>query len=74
MAKLQKYDLWLFLEPDVKWVDDGTRSFGEQSVREKNSQYLKKMLDSHSIDYKIIKGNYNERLSKAVEYVNELLR
>ncbi|MEH7393370.1 hypothetical protein [Bacillus sp. JJ1474] len=25
IARIQKYDLCLYLEPDVKWVDDGLR-------------------------------------------------
>lgn len=73
IASLQQYDLWLFLEPDVKWVDDGTRSFGQPSVREKNNLALKKLLDRHATDYKTIKGNYHERLNKAIEFVNTVL-
>lgn len=74
IIELQQYDLWLFLEPDVKWVDDGTRSFGEQETRERNNNILKLMLDSYGIKYVTISGNYQERLNKAVESVNELLK
>lgn len=73
VAKLQKYDLWLFLEPDVKWVDDGTRSFGEQEVRVSNNTLLKDLLREHGISYITISGNYQERLEKAVHHVNELV-
>lgn len=73
VALSQKYDLWLFLEPDVKWVNDGTRTFGEQEVREKNNRFLKDLLWTHSVGYHTIKGNYQERLDKAVELVQELL-
>ncbi|OCA84204.1 nicotinate-nucleotide adenylyltransferase [Bacillus sp. FJAT-27225] len=73
VAKTQKYDLWLLLEPDVVWVDDGTRSFGNQEVREYNHEILKGLLDEHGIPYKTIKGNYEERLEQAVQLVNELL-
>jgi HTH-type transcriptional regulator, transcriptional repressor of NAD biosynthesis genes len=73
IIKLQKYDLWLFLEPDVKWVDDGTRSFGEQQVRDKNNDYLKSLLDKRGIEYVSISGNYQERLEKAMHHVNELI-
>lgn len=73
IIKLQEYDLWLFLEPDVEWVDDGTRSFGEQEVRENNNKLLKKLLAENGIDYKIISGNYQERLEKAIHLVDELL-
>jgi HTH-type transcriptional regulator, transcriptional repressor of NAD biosynthesis genes len=73
VAKLQYFDLWLFLEPDVKWVDDGTRSFGEQEIRERNNTLLKELLKEHGITFISISGQYQNRLEKAVGYVNELL-
>lgn len=73
VANLQDYDLWLFLEPDVKWVDDGTRSFGEQEVREKNNKLLKDLLAKAGVEYVTISGNYQERLEKAVHTVNKLV-
>jgi HTH-type transcriptional regulator, transcriptional repressor of NAD biosynthesis genes len=73
VAKLQDYDLWLFLEPDVKWVDDGTRTFGEQELREKNSRQLKMMLKNRGVDFVAIKGDYSERLNTAVDEVTKLL-
>ena len=74
VAALNKYDLWLFLKPDVEWVQDGTRTFGEYEVREENNKILKKMLNSHGVDYKTIKGNYHERYKSAKNYINELFK
>lgn len=73
IAKLQKYDLWLFLEPDVQWVDDGLRSFGDTEIRAQNNQLLKGLLGEFGIDYQVINGSYNERYSRAVSLVDELL-
>ncbi|MBT2679677.1 multifunctional transcriptional regulator/nicotinamide-nucleotide adenylyltransferase/ribosylnicotinamide kinase NadR [Bacillus sp. ISL-35] len=73
LASIQNYDLWLFLEPDVEWVDDGTRSFGEQAVREANNETLKRMLDERGVEYETISGSYEERLQKAMELVDQLL-
>ncbi|WP_144624920.1 multifunctional transcriptional regulator/nicotinamide-nucleotide adenylyltransferase/ribosylnicotinamide kinase NadR [Bacillus velezensis] len=73
IANLQKYDLWLFLEPDVKWVDDGTRSFGEEEVRQKNNQLLKDILYLNNIKYVTISGSYQERLETAVSEVHKIL-
>ncbi|MDQ0270997.1 multifunctional transcriptional regulator/nicotinamide-nucleotide adenylyltransferase/ribosylnicotinamide kinase NadR [Cytobacillus purgationiresistens] len=73
IIKLQKYDLWLFLEPDVKWVNDGTRSFGEDDIRQTNNLLLKTLLDNHGIDYVAINGDYLQRLEKAINHVNELI-
>ncbi|MGC5324615.1 multifunctional transcriptional regulator/nicotinamide-nucleotide adenylyltransferase/ribosylnicotinamide kinase NadR [Brevibacillus sp. SYSU BS000544] len=73
IARLQKYDLWLFLEPDIKWVDDGTRSFGDQQVREMNHEMLKGLLNEYGVPYKTISGNYQHRLEQAMHLVNEIL-
>lgn len=73
IIKLQKYDLWLFLEPDVKWVNDGTRSFGEQEVRESNNKMLKAMLDYNGIKYTTISGSYQQRLEESIGHVQDLI-
>jgi len=73
IANEQDYDLWIFLEPDVKWVDDGTRTFGEQSVREQNNDDLKYMLKYLGVNYITISGNYVERTKKAIKLVDDLL-
>jgi HTH-type transcriptional regulator, transcriptional repressor of NAD biosynthesis genes len=73
IAKLQQFDLWLFLEPDVDWVDDGTRVFGEENVRQANNRILKSLLEEAGIHTISITGNYQERLEKAMEEVNKLL-
>lgn len=73
IAKSEKYDLWLYLEPDVKWVDDGTRLYGGNSVREANNRELKQMLTEYGVNYVSIKGTYQERMNKAQHLVMDLL-
>ena len=41
ISKLNNNYLYIFLEPDVKWVQDGTRTYGEDEVRENNNKMLK---------------------------------
>lgn len=74
MASEQEYDLWLFLEPDVSWVEDGLRVHGEEQVRWANHEKLKQMVEKRSIPYVIISGSYQERLSKAIHEVDRLHR
>lgn len=74
MSDLQQYDLWLLLDPDVKWVDDGLRVHGEQSIRERNHLELKRMLDAQGISYQVIKGNYRDRLEESIKFINDLMR
>jgi len=74
IAKLQDYDLWLYLEPDVKWVNDGLRVHGEDVVRDQNNQHLKTLLNKHNIDYKILSGNYENRLKGAINMIEEIIQ
>lgn len=71
IAQLQKYDLCLYLEPDVKWVDDGLRVHGENAVREENNLRLKELLTLNGVEYVSIQGNYQQRLDRAVELIKE---
>lgn len=73
IAKLQQFDLWLFLKPDVDWVDDGTRVFGEENIRQQNNSILKSLLEEADIHTISISGSYEERLAKAMVEVNKLL-
>lgn len=72
IAKLQNYDLWLFLEPDVSWVDDGLRVHGDDTARNENNQHLKRLLDQHQISYKTLSGSYEKRLRNAIDFIEEL--
>lgn len=74
VAREQKYDLWLFLEPDVPWIDDGLRVHGDTSVRQENNLRLKRMLDERGIAYTAIGGTYEDRLRQAMHHVDALLR
>ena len=74
ISVLNNYDLYLFLEPDVEWVQDGTRTYGEQEVREQNNLDLKALLEKNGIEYVTIKGNYQERYEQSKEKILELIR
>ncbi|MGI8385295.1 multifunctional transcriptional regulator/nicotinamide-nucleotide adenylyltransferase/ribosylnicotinamide kinase NadR [Robertmurraya sp. P23] len=72
IAKLQNYDLWLFLEPDVSWVDDGLRVHGDDTARNENNHHLKRLLEQHQINYKTLHGSYENRLKNALVFIEEL--
>ncbi|MCM3569272.1 multifunctional transcriptional regulator/nicotinamide-nucleotide adenylyltransferase/ribosylnicotinamide kinase NadR [Neobacillus mesonae] len=74
IAKRQDYDLWLFLEPDVQWVDDGLRVHGDHAVRMMNNQHLKELLNKQKMNYKILNGDYENRFKGALGYIDELLK
>lgn len=72
IAALNSYDLILFLEPDVDWVQDGDRSELIASDREKYSEMLKSYYTRNGYSFKTISGDYNTRFDLAVKYVKEL--
>ena len=74
ISVLNDYDLYIFLEPDVEWIQDGTRTYGEPKVREENNEKLKKIFDDNNIKYEIIKGNYQERYEQAIKLCLSLLK
>lgn len=74
IIKTQKYDLWIYLEPDVKWVDDGLRVHGTDNERYENNENLKKMLMDRNIDFVSIDGDYANRFNKAYDLAYELIR
>jgi len=70
IINVQDFDLYLFLEPDVKWVGDGLRFLKDD--RWKEFDKLRKMFDDRGIKYVTISGNYSGRLSEARDHVDQL--
>jgi len=74
ISYLNNYDLYLFLEPDVKWVQDGTRTYGEDSIRQNNNKVLKQLLKENNIDFITITGDYDSRYEKSKEEIKKLIK
>lgn len=73
ISNLNDYDLYIFLEPDVKWVQDGTRTYGDDEVRKENNDKLKQILDTNGIKYVSIKGTYQERYEESKGKIKQLI-
>lgn len=71
----EKYDVLLYLSPDVKWVADGQRLNGDQARREMlNSRLLDMYAEFGFSDrIRVIGGDYTQRLDAAVRIVDDLL-
>ena len=70
MIEKQRFDLYLVLDIDVPWVDDGTRDF--QEGREEHLTRIKEVLEMRGIPYTLISGTYEERFAKAIKQVEKL--
>lgn len=67
--QIQSFDLILFLEPDVAFVQDGTRSEEIKKNRVKYSEQIKAIFDAHKTSYLCIGGNYVERFNQAKQAI-----
>jgi HTH-type transcriptional repressor of NAD biosynthesis genes len=74
IAAIQKYDMYIFLEPTVDWVDNGYRFAGGEDERLKNNGLLKGMFEERDIDYRILPAyGHCNRLMLAKIWVDQLL-
>ena len=58
-------DLYLLLAPDVQWVDDGTRLYGEDATRNRFAVLCRAELEQAGARFVEISGNWDERLARA---------
>jgi HTH-type transcriptional repressor of NAD biosynthesis genes len=59
-------DLYLLLDIDIPWVDDGTRFFGEPSRRQKFFDCSRDQLERRGLPYVIISGAPEERFVRSI--------
>lgn len=71
---LNDFDLILFLEPDVPYVQDGYRGQVAGDRRLEYSAKLKGILDAHNKKYTCIKGDYHQRFIEATQAIDNLLK
>lgn len=69
---INEWDLVLFLEPTVAFVQDGTRNEKIASDREKYSNQIKRLLDINNVSYHCISGDYYDRFVHAKNLLSEI--
>ena len=69
--KANQANLYLYLNNDVEFFQDGTRlSEAERNLLDRSHR---EVLTDHGIDFVDITGNWDQRLEKAVECINKLI-
>lgn len=69
----QEFDLYLLLNVDVPWVDDGTRDFPDK--REEHFNMIKQELIDRKLPFVVISGDsYNNRFNNSLLEINKLFK
>jgi HTH-type transcriptional repressor of NAD biosynthesis genes len=71
-SRQRHYELYLLLQPDIPWENDGLRRYEEQ--RRRMFERLQQILTERLLNFEIIGGSYEERSRKAVEAVEKRLQ
>ena len=67
------WDAVLFLEPTVKFVQDGTRNEKIASDRKKYSDQIKELLKKYEVEYHCLDGDYLDRFVEAKNIIRDQL-
>ncbi len=71
ISLINNYDLVLFLEPTVEFIQDGTRNEEIKNNRVKYSNQIKKLLKKNNIKFISLKGNYLDRYNESIRIIKE---
>ena len=66
----RKYDLYLLCDVDLPWVEDVLREYPDEKIRKKLFCFYKDLMVNKPTPWTIISGNYEERLRKAVKFID----
>lgn len=66
----QWFDLYLLMDIDIPWVDDGTRDFPND--RQRHFDKIKSELDRLGKKYVLVSGDFDERFEKSKKEIEKL--
>ena len=69
----RNYDLYLLCDIDLPWVKDELREYPDEKPRKELFNTYKDLLINQKVPWKLISGNYEQRLSSSIEAVNKTL-
>src|SRR5690242_6893717 len=65
----RNYDLYLLCDVDLPWTKDDLREYPDLKVRKKIYCFYKDILVNQHVPWFEISGDYDERFSKAINYI-----
>lgn len=70
----RKYDLYLLCNIDLPWVHDELREYPHEGPRQELYEIYKNIMQNQSTPWADINGNYEQRLQKAIDAVDNILK
>jgi len=70
----RKYDLYLLCYIDLPWVHDELREYPHEGPRQELYEIYKNIMQNQSTPWAEINGNYKQRLQKAIDAVDNILK
>ncbi len=68
----RRYDLYLLCDIDLPWVKDELREYPDEKPRKELFNSYKDLLINQHVPWKLISGNYEQRLATAIDAVDKL--
>lgn len=68
----RRYDLYLLCDIDLPWIKDELREYPDLATREKLYHHYKDIMVNQNVPWVNISGNYEQRLQKAIDAVNQI--
>jgi len=72
LLEFEKADLYLLLEPDVPWIDDGTRMYGGDE-RTRFHQIAAAILERSGVRFATVGGNWDQRFERSIQLIAQFL-
>jgi NadR type nicotinamide-nucleotide adenylyltransferase len=72
LLQYPKADLYLMLDPDVPWTDDGTRLFGDADQRARFAGLCRSVLEAAGVRWVSVSGGWEERFRACIASVEAL--
>jgi nicotinamide riboside kinase len=63
------YDAYLLCDVDLPWIEDKLREYPDIKMREKLYHFYKDLMIHQSVPWCIISGDKEERLNKAISFI-----
>jgi nicotinamide riboside kinase len=70
----RKYDLYLLCNIDLPWVKDELREYPDIASRQKLFKIYKDIMVNQAVPWTDIRGEYDERLKRAIVATDMLLK